>query len=312
MESSEIVGIVGPILCKLCDYYIYEQNGYQLRYEEFSAEINSLLSEARQRAEKSETLKTQFRKIEVPLIFFIDYTVKESGFAFSRDYVPLAHSYNELSGDDKFFDLLDEAIKVEKDPGVLVLYYLMLGLGFDGSYKREPVEVIKRMQACAGLLGNETGKGYDAICTENSGHYSGEDSSWHSFRSLKILSVIALITALSFALNVLTMHVNTAPFRNSVMRALRMASPSKDYLNDTANLLFQAGHGDSAAGTSGSYTPDTDDLDDAGPEAGDDLKTPEHNPDTGWNGNPQNSGTAGSANSNSTAPADQADNRERK
>ena len=108
------------------------------------------------------------------------------------------------------------------------------------------------------------------------------------------------------------MHVNTAPFRNSVMRALRMASPSKDYLNDTANLLFQAGHGDSAAGTSGSYTPDTDDLDDAGPEAGDDLKIPEHNPDTGWNGNPQNSGTAGSANSNSTAPADQADNRERK
>ncbi len=280
MESNEILEIVSPVLYRICDYYIYEQNGYELRYEEFSSEMNRLLSEARQRAEKRESLNAEFRKIEFPLIFFIDYTVKESGFAFSRDYVPMAHSYNELSGDDKFFDLLDRALSVEKDPRIITLYYIMLGLGFDGAYKREPVEVIKRMQACAGILGDQLGKGYDAVCIEGTRHSSEEDRSWSSYRSLKILCVIALITMLCFALNLLTVHVNTAPFRNSIYRALRMASPSQDYLMNTPNPIFQAGS---------DRNPGEEEEDDAVPGEDEDFPVPlRENPESGSDGNSEN------------------------
>ena len=258
MESNEILEIVSPVLYRICDYYIYEQNGYELRYEEFSSEMNRLLSEARQRAEKRESLNAEFRKIEFPLIFFIDYTVKESGFAFSRDYVPMAHSYNELSGDDKFFDLLDRALSVEKDPRIITLYYIMLGLGFDGAYKREPVEVIKRMQACAGI--RLTGIGIQNLRIE--------------------IVFIQVGSMLCFALNLLTVHVNTAPFRNSIYRALRMASPSQDYLMNTPNPIFQAGS---------DRNPGEEEEDDAVPGEDEDFPVPlRENPESGSDGNSEN------------------------
>ena len=241
MAANDILEIVTPVLNRICDYYISEQNGYELRYEEFSAEISRLLNEARRLAEKNEALKADFRKIEFPLIFFIDYTVKESGFSFSRDYVPMAHSYNELSGDDKFFDLFDEAIRVEKNPDILTLYYIMLGLGFDGAYRREPVEVIRRMQTCAEMLEDRLKTGYDEICLVHKNQTAFGDNSWNTFRSVKILSVMSLVTLLCFALNWLSVQASTAPFRNSIKQALKMAAPSKDYLVDTTNTMFQAG-----------------------------------------------------------------------
>lgn len=88
MEPNGIYELVSPILHKLCNYYIYERNGYKLGYAEFTAEISHLLKNARNTAEKSDALRSAYRKIEFPLIFFIDYTVKESGFSFSQDYVP--------------------------------------------------------------------------------------------------------------------------------------------------------------------------------------------------------------------------------
>ena len=241
MAANDILEIVTPVLNRICDYYISEQNGYELRYEEFSAEISRLLNDARRLSEKNEALKADFRKIEFPLIFFIDYTVKESGFSFSRDYVPMAHSYNELSGDDKFFDLFDEAIRVEKNPDILTLYYIMLGLGFDGAYRREPVEVIRRMQTCAEMLEDRLKTGYDEICLVHKAPSSFGDNSWNTFRSVKILSVMSLVTLLCFALNWLSVQASTAPFRNSIKQALKMAAPSKDYLVDTTNTMFQAG-----------------------------------------------------------------------
>ncbi len=241
MAANDILEIVTPVLNRICDYYISEQNGYELRYEEFSAEISRLLNDARRLTEKNEALKADFRKIEFPLIFFIDYTVKESGFSFSRDYVPMAHSYNELSGDDKFFDLFDEAIRVEKNPDILTLYYIMLGLGFDGAYRREPVEVIRRMQTCAEMLEDRLKTGYDEICLTHKAPSSFGDNSWNTFRSVKILSVMSLVTLLCFVLNWLSVQASTSPFRNSIKQALKMAAPSKDYLVDTTNTMFQAG-----------------------------------------------------------------------
>ena len=241
MAANDILEIVTPVLSRICDYYISEQNGYELRYEEFSAEISRLLNDARRLSEKNEALKADFRKIEFPLIFFIDYTVKESGFSFSRDYVPMAHSYNELSGDDKFFDLFDEAIRVEKNPDILTLYYIMLGLGFDGAYRREPAEVIRRMQTCAEMLEDRLKTGYDEICLVHKAPSSFGDNSWNTFRSVKILSVMSLVTLLCFVLNWLSVQASTAPFRNSIKQALKMAAPSKDYLVDTTNTMFQAG-----------------------------------------------------------------------
>lgn len=245
MKPNGIYELVSPILHKLCNYYIYERNGYKLGYEEFTAEISHLLKNARNTAEKSDALSSAYRKIEFPLIFFLDYTVKESGFSFSQDYVPLAHSYNELSGDDKFFDCLDEAIAGESDPEILNIYYIMLGLGFDGAFKREPAEVVRRMQLCFEKLDDRYSSGYEMVCREMSADMVTEtepsDTPWFLAHKIKILSAIIVVALFSLILNVLSIHANTRPFRKSIMSALEMAAPSRDYLVDDGKELFQAG-----------------------------------------------------------------------
>ena len=282
MAASEILEIVSPVLYRMCSYYISEQNGNELRYEEFSADITRLLNEARRQADKHESLKADFRKIEFPLIFFIDYTVKESGFSFSRDYVPMAHSYNELSGDDKFFDLFDEAVRVEKNPDILTIYYIMLGLGFDGAYRREPVEVIRRMQASAEMLEGRLKKGYDQICLTRKPSAASADKSWNTYRSFKILAVMVLVTLMCFVLNGLSIQASTASFRSSIRQAMRAASPSEDYLvGDTGNTIFRAGSESDAADTGSSFynpNPDAREILKERDIPADDAQAPEDSP----------------------------------
>lgn len=141
--------LIAPVLQKVCEYCVFRDSGYETPQEVMLSEIRSELSAISQRCVSQPVLLQQYRKIEKPLIFFIDYTIKEGGFSFSRNYQELARSFNELSGDDKFFDLLENAIKLNDDREVIRMFYLMMGLGFDGYYKRRPSDIIPVMEEAA-------------------------------------------------------------------------------------------------------------------------------------------------------------------
>jgi type VI protein secretion system component VasF len=63
----------------------------------------------------------------------------------------LAYDRQELAGDEKFFDLLDETLKDGSDDAAerLAVFYICIGLGFTGIYFKQPEFLRKTMLSIA-------------------------------------------------------------------------------------------------------------------------------------------------------------------
>jgi type VI protein secretion system component VasF len=116
--------------------------------EKFQRDITQVLTEAKARAEEDAALSREYAWIEKPLVFFIDYIVKEGRFPFSREWRELSRNYNELSGDEKFFDLLSQTVEYPNYRNSFALFYIMLGLGFDGAYRFNQKYIRQCMRLC--------------------------------------------------------------------------------------------------------------------------------------------------------------------
>ena len=110
-------------------------------------DLTRLLAEMKTNAPSETELLLQYDKIELPLIFFVDFMVKESKLTFSFDWVEFGREKNELAGDEKFFDLLDETLADSSEAARerLVIFYTCLGLGFSGIYAGQPESILRLM-----------------------------------------------------------------------------------------------------------------------------------------------------------------------
>ena len=139
------------ILCEPLLQYVAKAHrsaakGCVLPLEKVRGDIQRLFEEMGQQAAGKADLAAQYEKIRLPLIFFVDFMMRESDLSFRADWVPLAFELKEFAGDERFFDLLESDLR---DPGEgaterLVIYYSCLGLGFTGLYLGQP-EAIQRL-----------------------------------------------------------------------------------------------------------------------------------------------------------------------
>lgn len=86
-----------------------------------------------------------YKKMELPLIFFIDYMIATSNLSIAEEWDKhrLAYSKSIMTGDKKFFDIFEE-IYSKNDPQYdecLVMFYLFLVLGFRGYYGNSPEKI---------------------------------------------------------------------------------------------------------------------------------------------------------------------------
>ena len=106
--------------------------------EKLRLEIKELFGDLEKRANADPGLKAQWQKIELPLIFFVDSMIAESGLLVSTRWHEnrLAYERKELAGDEKFFDFLDETLSDPSEEATerLQIFYTCLGLGFTGWY----------------------------------------------------------------------------------------------------------------------------------------------------------------------------------
>jgi len=111
------------------------------------SEIEGILEDMRSKSSAEGNLVSQFDKIEMPLLFFIDFMIKESNLSFARQWQEMAYERNELAGDEKFFDLLDETLADPSQSATerLAVFYICLGLGFTGWYTGQP-EYLRKKQ----------------------------------------------------------------------------------------------------------------------------------------------------------------------
>jgi type VI secretion system protein ImpK len=143
-----------PDLCEPLFQYVCRLNrmgrkNAPLAFPTARAEINALFDEMRASAARVPGLSQKFQSVELPLIFFVDSIIADAGLSLSSQWNNdrLAYERNELAGDEKFFDLLDETLKDKSADANerLTIFYTCLGLGFTGWYATQPEFLRKKM-----------------------------------------------------------------------------------------------------------------------------------------------------------------------
>jgi type VI secretion system protein ImpK len=124
-----------------------------LDYTVARSEIKALFEDMMSKAAKDIRLSHQAQKIELPLIFFVDSMISEGTLPFAAQWNQnrLAYDRQELAGDEKFFDLLDETLKESGEDAAerLAVFYTCIGLGFTGIYFKQPEFLRKTMLSIA-------------------------------------------------------------------------------------------------------------------------------------------------------------------
>lgn len=169
-----------PIFQKVCTLNRQARSGAGGDYSSVRADIKALLDDTMQKANSEVRLAAQMKKLELPLLFFIDSMIAESKLKFAAQWHQsrLAYERNELSGDEKFFELLDETSRDNSEEASerLAVFYACLGLGFSGMYVGQPEFLRKTMMTMAPRLNHlmvrDTtarlcGEAYDGVDTRN-------------------------------------------------------------------------------------------------------------------------------------------------
>jgi type VI secretion system protein ImpK len=128
-----------PLFTKVCLLYRLGRMGVSVAgYDQLRLEIEEILTEIRKAADSDPALRIQWQKLELPMIFFVDSMISESGLTVAATWnrSRLAYDRKELAGDEKFFDLLDDTLNDPSDEASLRLpvFYTCIGLGFTGWY----------------------------------------------------------------------------------------------------------------------------------------------------------------------------------
>lgn len=132
-----------PMFQYVCRLLRLARMGRTMEMNKVRSDITRIFSEMKKKASISAELAIQYEKVELPLIFFIDFVIKESKLSFARDWVELGRERNELAGDEKFFSLLDEELADPSEAATqrLVIYYTCISLGFTGIYAGQTKEI---------------------------------------------------------------------------------------------------------------------------------------------------------------------------
>jgi type VI protein secretion system component VasF len=127
--------------------------GANLDYVVARSEIKALFEDMMSKSTADLRLSQQARKMELPLIFFVDSMISESSLPFAGQWNQnrLAYDRQELAGDEKFFDLLDETLNDSNEDAAerLAVFYACIGLGFTGIYFKQPEFLRKTMLSIA-------------------------------------------------------------------------------------------------------------------------------------------------------------------
>jgi len=132
-----------PMFQYVCQLLRLARMDRTMEMNKVRSDITRIFSEMKKKASISAELAIQYEKVELPLIFFIDFVIKESKLSFARDWVELGRERKELAGDEKFFSLLDEELADPSEAATqrLVIYYTCISLGFTGIYAGQPKEI---------------------------------------------------------------------------------------------------------------------------------------------------------------------------
>jgi type VI protein secretion system component VasF len=225
--SSDIETLCKPVFVLFCNYWELNEMGNPPEMEVFKKQIENALEDIKYAAASNPSLSRAYQRVELPLVFFIDYMVNEGDFPFKKEWPELARNYNELSGDEKFFNLLSTALDSPDAGNTLSVFYTMLGLGFEGIYVNDTKSLESIMKQCMSRL-----KGEFDICQEPIVSIDTEKRLTLSKSKLQFPQIrtlwIALIGSIAFVITAFIINLfvfvdATSVFRKSLSKAVNTA-----------------------------------------------------------------------------------------
>lgn len=194
-----------PLFQYVCRLNRSARKGVSPEMAQVKADLKSLLAECKSKA-AANRLGDAFDKIELILLYFIDFMVRESKLTFARQWRDLAHERNKLAGDEDFFDELDQVLKDPSDNATerLGVYYTCLGLGFTGWYTGQPEYLRKKqLEVASRLRGMMDADRSAKICPESYDNVNTSDLVQPPARTLVAVAIVLVgLTATLFAANV--------------------------------------------------------------------------------------------------------------
>lgn len=147
-----LVNLIEPVLSLLCETYTFERSHVQVSLTQFNQRLHQCFLYIERQCAGNLELKRAYADIEKPLYFFIDYFVHESKLSFSDQFDGLGRKINEFSGDEKFFELLDVALKENHANDKNYVFFLFMALGFQGAHKGNAVKLQHYMRSLSTRL----------------------------------------------------------------------------------------------------------------------------------------------------------------
>jgi type IV/VI secretion system ImpK/VasF family protein len=146
-----LLELTDPLFQYICRFNRSARKGGHHDLHQVRQEVKAMLGDMTSKAKSQPGLLGQFEKIEIVLMFFVDFMVKSSPLHNAADWQELAFDRKELAGDEKFFDLLEETLSDRSEQGSerLSIFYTCMGLGFTGWYTGQPEYLRKKMLECS-------------------------------------------------------------------------------------------------------------------------------------------------------------------
>ena len=150
--------LVEPLFQYICRLNHAGRLGAVTEFGATRREIDELFEQMRRDSLRDPVLAEQFKQVELPLIFFVDFMISYSDLPFAsqwrKDENRLAYQLGERGGDEKFLDMLDEILAPgsHASPEQLSIFYTCLGLGFTGQPPLSAAELQQKMLQLASRL----------------------------------------------------------------------------------------------------------------------------------------------------------------
>lgn len=142
---ATLVEICEPLFQYVCRLNRLGRKGGRSDWGIVRSELKAIFAEMRQKAEQTPGLAGPYGEVEQVLVFFTDSMILNS--KLPPGWKPISHELGELGFEEKFWDLLEDALK---DPGEsatmrLACFYVCIGLGFTGLYTGQPDYIRRKM-----------------------------------------------------------------------------------------------------------------------------------------------------------------------
>ncbi len=211
-----------PLFQCVCRLNRSARKGVSPEMAQVRSELKGVVAECRARANQNQRME-EYEKIEVILLYFVDFMVRSSALPFAKQWQDLAQEKGQMAGDEDFFDQLDANLRDQSDGATerLAVFYTCMGLGFTGWYAGQPEVLRKKMLECSSRLRGQMDADRSArICPEAYEHVNTIDLMQPPARKLVGVSIVLVGLAITMLAANIALYLNKQGSMKSSLRSL--------------------------------------------------------------------------------------------